>query len=188
MKKPQGKKKHTLNRIALVLIAVIALLTILQIATLAYVAKLRNEIEKSMGVDALPAFIARSEFTRYKDPVINVAEKRAYIPGARLYLPVDDEMPIFKYDYHEFAEGATLSLSLPGAIGYQKPEDDHRCDKMIIFSDTDTPGSGYELIKEIRATKDGFKYIYVHTPGTCSIYTDELYATARDIASKLISY
>ena len=101
----------------------------------------------------------------YKDPVIDIAGNRVYIPEARVYLPLNETTRDMQYRYTNIpGRVVTLSLSTSSIIGRTTSENPLPCDGLVSLSQTKERASD-NLFATIQPTKDGLRYIY--TPQTC---------------------
>ena len=193
MIKSRNKKKFKLLSSKALPIALIAILIIVQIASTIYIVKLRESIS-SLEEKYFLSFVNQVETQRYKRAVVDVSEGRIYIPDARIYTPLTDKNPDLVYDSRTF-EGAvskTLFIATSQVVGNQRSLDDsvdnHSCNKMIMISSTEQSGHTYTFIREMPATKDGLRYIYLHTKYSCGIYSQNEWETAKSIAENIQSY
>lgn len=127
--------------------------------------------------------INTSEEKRYREPVIDAAENKVYIPEAQIYLPLNPTTRDLRYDYRKVSQKADLYLSLRGVVGNQISTDDPSCDKMVQITGEKNLSTPFS---EIEPTNDGLRYIFKHD-SKCSIYfgttLDDLTEAAKQIKS-----
>jgi len=193
MTKSRNKKKFKISKLGYLSLALIAILIISQIVSIAYIGKLRESVS-SLEDRYFLSFVNQVETQRYKKAVVAVSEQRIYIPDAHIYIPLAANDPDILYDSRQLngAGSKTLYLAIAQVIGYQRSLDDsvesHSCDKMIMVSDTEQSGGMYTFVKEIPTTKDGLKYVYLHTKDRCGIYSQSAWGSAKEVAENIQNY
>ncbi|MNQ66403.1 hypothetical protein D3C85_808950 [compost metagenome] len=190
MIKKQNLKKQTIGikNERIILWVVISILVVLQTISAWYLVGLLNRESESSKRD-FSAYINKSEEERYKHPIVDVTERRVYIPEASVYLPLNEVTRDLRYDYFKPPHGnISLRLSTSSIVGEQIEKDDHTCDKIIMISPSKDPAmTTYSPAGEIQPTKDSLRYISVHRKDTCSTYygnvQEDLTAAAKLITS-----
>ena len=177
-KKQKSKKFFQVARRPIVII--VLLFTITQAISIYYIYQNR-EYMKLDSERSVSGFINETEEKRYSHPVIDITEKRVYIPEARIYLPLNDTTRHLRYQYNDAFDKPQLYLSMRGVVGNQRESEPATCDKMITFSSQMSTDSDRAF--EIEQTKDGFRFIYKHP--NCDIYyetvSDDLFESAKQV-------
>lgn len=163
------------------------LLCVSQFVSFGYIISLHQQM-KPLNEKAFADVLFKNEDDRYKHPVVGAAEEKVYIPEARLAVPLDESTRTLRYDYRSDQSKTTLYLSLTGIVGNQLKKDGHTCDKVAVISQTKDVVLNHVFYKEIPATKDGLRYIYLHNPEGCSIYTSDTHETIKNIVDQLSEY
>lgn len=171
----------------------LALLAVSQVLSFGYMLKLNQSLSIIDEKDTTN-LINKLEMKRYKQAITDMSTGRVYIPEARLYIPLDNTNLEIMYDYRQSDQtnSADLYLSQANIVGNQILEDSHNCDKVVWISknkmSSDTSSSTYIFVKEIPSTKDGLKYIYVHTKQNCSIYPSEVWDEIKTAVENIRNY
>ena len=119
----------------------------------------------------LGVLLKHAEEERYKYPVIDVTQNRVYIPEARIYLPLNETSRNLRYDYREKGAGSwsrAMHFSTSSVVGQQSDERHANCDKIVTLA----PPAEFQQLDDgadgtIEPTKDGFKYVFVHSDDAC---------------------
>lgn len=169
-KKTKKKLSPAPNKSTLILFGLVFGLTALLGATVYRVLKLENYVS-NLSESFSAKYLNESEHSRYSLPVISVDENRVYIPEARIYLPLNETTRHLRYDYftHDTVD-TRLALSVANVVGKQDTDDDHACDKMILFTTTKQTSTTYKFVGELTPTKDSLQYLAAHTQESCGIY------------------
>jgi len=142
-----------------------------------------------MSQHRLYALINSSEENRYKYPILDIAEGRAYIPEARLYLPLNDTTRDLRYEYRTNGGDKYINLSTSPLVGSQNEKDDHACDRAVIVSSSkDFFEGAYAYFGEIPPTQDELRYIFVHSNETCSTYSAGTSKALAEAAKLITEY
>jgi len=191
MTKSHNKKMLKISKLNYFSLALIVILIVSQVVSIIYIVKLR-ESTLSLEDRYFLGFVNQVETQRYKRAVVDVPERKIYIPDAQIYAPFTDIDPEIMYDSTQLEKTGPriLYLSMAQVVGNQRSLDDsvdsHSCDKMIVIS-SDTQ-SGYIFIKEMPTTKDGLKYVYLRPNEHCGIYSRSGWDNAKNIAENIQNY
>ncbi len=188
-KKQTPQKQKATSKKELILWIAIGILLVAHIVSAWYLVRLWNNTE-AISKESLYTLVNRSEESRYRQPVIDVAENRVYIPEARIYMPLNDASRDMRYDYRANGEQpATLYLSTASVVGRQSEQHDASCDKIITLSQTDEPNRSYwDLAGTLQPTKDDFRYIFMHKQESCWAHYDETRKVLAEVAKMIKNY
>lgn len=175
------KKQKNISKREYILWIIIVILVILQGMSAWGVVKLQEGIERASDL-SLSVSLKDAEEGRYKYPIVDVTEKRVYIPEAHIYLPLNDASRNMRYDFRKEGMGGESSavyFSTSSVVGRQSGMQYESCDKMVTL----TSGSASQIIDSskigtIQLTKDDPKDIYVHSAVSC--WDEEWYASLRE--------
>jgi len=174
-------KKSSQNPIHILLWGIVILLTITQSLTLGYIAK-QHTATTEKTQDSKNDFVNSMEERRYRLPVIDIKEDRAYIPEARIYVPLNGNSRDIRYQYL----GETLWLSTAIAVGRQIDQDVASCDKVVLVTPVKRADPNYTLAGTINAKDGSPRYIFKHN--ACKIYGEALSQSLADVAKEIQYY
>ncbi len=174
-------KKAPQRPIHIILWVIIILLVIAQSLTLLYIAK-QHMTKAQTAQNSKYDFVNSMEERRYRLPVIDIKEDRAYIPEARIYVPLNGNSRDIRYQYL----GETLWLSTAIAVGRQIDQDVASCDKVVLVTPVKRADPNYTLASTINAKDGSPRYIFKHN--ACKIYGETLSQSLADVAKEIQYY
>lgn len=191
IKKPI-KKRKALRKREYALWVIIPVLCILQTLSIWWIVKLQESI--SHNPDLSMRFLLKdAEENRYKQPIIDVAANRIYIPEARIYLPLNEVSRDMRYDFKHRStsrESGVLYMSVSSVVGRQTGSQYESCDKMVTLA----PAHTSQVVKSnkvgtIQSTKDDLSDIYAHSTESCwGGWYDDLRDSLVDVVKEAKNY
>jgi hypothetical protein len=165
MAKKSTNRKFKISKLSIVVV----MLVVSQAAIAYWFLGFMNAYMKSEE-GRLPQIIKEFENSRYKHPVIDISEKRVYIPELRVFLPLNDTTRDLRYYIWEMADSPIkhIFFTVSAVVGNQIPEDAPSCDRMVYIStEKEDRSSLYKLVGHVKLDQ-GLKHVFQHE--TCSVY------------------